>query len=63
MFTSRKVLLSLVLCAGAIAGCASTKPVSYGGLTSANQLAANPQDKDAWDWRSARKLPSLTNGG
>jgi hypothetical protein len=46
MFTSRKVLLSLVLCAGAIAGCASTKPVSYGGLTSATQLAANPQDKD-----------------
>jgi Protein of unknown function (DUF3313) len=45
MSNSPKYFLALVLCSAALAGCATTHPVNYQRLTSASQLAPNPQDK------------------
>ncbi len=46
MSASPKLALLLVLCAGALGGCAATHPVDYRGLASASQMAPNLQDKN-----------------
>jgi Protein of unknown function (DUF3313) len=45
MSNSTKQFLAFGLCSAALAGCATTHPVNYQRLTSASQLAPNPQDK------------------
>lgn len=45
MHSLRTALLPLVVSATALAGCASSSPVSYVGLQSTGQLVPNPQDK------------------
>jgi hypothetical protein len=45
MSNSPKYVLVSVLCSAALAGCTTTHPVNYQRLTSASQLAPNPQDK------------------
>jgi Protein of unknown function (DUF3313) len=45
MSKSQSAFPALVLCSAAVTGCATTHPVNYQKVTSAPQLAPNPQDK------------------
>jgi hypothetical protein len=45
MSNSSRDFLALVLCSAALTGCTTTHPVNYQRLTSASQLAPNPDDE------------------